>query len=112
MNKQVSFSIWYILLAIMAVVLLHDFILALHPVVELPYSEFWKLVADGKVAEVSVNSHVLTRTLKPEGESKERKAFAIVRIEAPDLVRELSQHGATFTGGHGIHVWARFVVSA
>jgi cell division protease FtsH len=98
MNKRVSFSIWYVLLALMAVVLVHDFILALQQVEELPYSEFRKLVADGKVAEVSMTNHVLTGTLKPEGESKERKAFATVRVEDPDLVRELHQHGVTFTG--------------
>ena len=98
MNNKVSFSIWYILLAIMAVVFVHDFILALNKVEELPYSEFKKLVVGGKVAEVSVTNQVLTGKLKPEGESKEQKAFATVRVEDPDLVRELNQHGVTFTG--------------
>jgi cell division protease FtsH len=98
MNNKVSFSIWYILLAIMAVVFVHDFILALNKVEELPYSEFKKLVVGGKVAEVSVTNQVLTGKLKPEGESKEQKSFATVRVEDPDLVRELNQHGVTFTG--------------
>lgn len=98
MNNKISFSIWYIFLAIMAVVMVHDFILALNKVEELPYSEFKRLVADGKVAEVSVTSQVLTGKLKPEGDSKEQKVFATVRVEDPDLVRELNQHGVTFTG--------------
>ncbi|MBL8039694.1 ATP-dependent zinc metalloprotease FtsH [Nitrospira sp. CMX1] len=98
MNNKVSFSIWYVLLAMMAVVLVHDLIHALNKVEELPYSEFKKLVTDGKIAEVSVASHVLTGKLKPEGESKEQKSFATVRVEDPDLVRELNQHGVTFTG--------------
>ena len=98
MNKTTSFSLWYLLLAIMAVVLVHDFILALNKVEELPYSEFKKLVATGKVAEVSVTSHVLTGKLKPEGESKDQKAFTTVRVEDPDLVRELDHHGVTFAG--------------
>ena len=98
MNKKVSFSIWYVLLAVMAVVIVHDFILALNQVEELPYSEFKRLVADGKVAEVSVTSHVLTGKLKPDGDSKEQKAFRTVRVDDPDLVRELNQHGVTFTG--------------
>jgi cell division protease FtsH len=98
MNNKVSFSIWYVLLAMMAVVLVHDLIHALNRVEELPYSEFKKLVADGKVAEVSVANQVLTGKLKPEGESKEQKSFATVRVEDPDLVRELNQHGVTFTG--------------
>ncbi|UVT16094.1 MAG: ATP-dependent metallopeptidase FtsH/Yme1/Tma family protein [Nitrospira sp.] len=98
MNKKVSFSIWYVLLAVMAVVIVHDFIHALSKVEELPYSEFKKLVATGKVAEVSVTSQVLTGKLKPEGDSKEQKVFATVRVEDPDLVRELNQHGVTFSG--------------
>ncbi|HMS83908.1 MAG TPA: ATP-dependent zinc metalloprotease FtsH [Nitrospira sp.] len=98
MNNKVSFSIWYVLLAIMAVVLVHDLIYTFNKVEELPYSEFKKLVADGKIAEVSVANHVLTGKLKLEGESKEQKSFATVRVEDPDLVRELNQHGVTFTG--------------
>jgi len=98
MNKTTSFSLGYLLLAIMAVVLVHDFILALNKVEELPYSEFKKFVVVGKVAEVSVTSHVLTGKLKPEGESKDQKAFTTVRVEDPDLVRELDHHGVTFTG--------------
>ncbi|MDH4305060.1 MAG: cell division protein FtsH, partial [Nitrospira sp.] len=93
MNKKVSFSIWYIMLAIMAVVIVHDFILALNQVEELPYSEFKRLVGDEKVAEVSVTSQVLTGKLKPDGDSKEQKAFRTVRVDDPDLVRELNQHG-------------------
>jgi len=98
MNNKVSFSIWYVLMAMMAVVLVHDLINTFNKVEELPYSEFKKLTADGKVAEVSVATHVLTGKLKPEGESKEQKSFATVRVEDPDLVRELNQHGVTFTG--------------
>ena len=98
MNNKVSFSIWYVLLAMMAVVLVHDLIHTFNKVEELPYSEFKKLVVDGKIAEVSVANHVLTGKLKPGGESKEQKSFATVRVEDPDLVRELNQHGVTFTG--------------
>ncbi|BFU88929.1 MAG: ATP-dependent zinc metalloprotease FtsH [Nitrospira sp.] len=98
MNKKVSFSIWYIFLAVMAVVFVHDLFHALNKVEELPYSEFKRLVETGKVAEVSVTNQVLTGKLKPEGESKEQKAFATVRVEDPDLVRELNRHGVTFAG--------------
>ena len=98
MNNKVSFSIWYVLLAMMAVVLVHDLIHTFNKVEELPYSEFKKLVADGKIAEVSVANHVLTGKLKLDGESKEQKSFATVRVEDPDLVRELNQHGVIFTG--------------
>jgi cell division protease FtsH len=98
MDRKILFSIWYVILAFWAVILVHDFIDALHKVEELPYSEFKTLVAAGKVAEVSVSGQILTGTLKPEGESKDQKLFRTVRVEDPDLVRDLAQHGVTFTG--------------
>lgn len=98
MNKKISFSIWYVFLAIWAVILIHDFIHAVQNIEELPYSEVKNLVLAGKVAEVAVSSHTLTGKLKPEGESKEPKLFSTIRVEDPDLVRELNEHGVKFTG--------------
>ena len=98
MNKKVSFSIWYVILAIWAVILVHDFITALQKIEEIPYSEFKTLVAAGKVAEVAVGGQTLTGKLKPEGESKDAKLFTTIRVEDQDLVRELNQHGVRFAG--------------
>jgi cell division protease FtsH len=98
MNKKLSFSVWYVLLAVMAVVLVHDFILALNKVEEIPYSQFRSLIAEGKVAEVFLSSQLVTGKLKPEGESKVEKLFTTIRVEDPELVRELNQRGVTFAG--------------
>jgi cell division protease FtsH len=98
MNKKLSFSVWYVLLAVMAVILVHDFLLALNKVEEIPYSQFKRWVAEGIVAEVSVSNHRLTGTLKPEKESKAGQLFATIRVEDPDLVRELNEHGVIFGG--------------
>jgi len=98
MNKKISFSIWYVFLAIWAVILVHDFIHALQKVEELPYSEFKTLVASNKVAEVSVTAQKVTGKLKPEGEEKEERLFTSVRVEDPDLTKELTAHGVKVTG--------------
>ena len=98
MNKKISFSIWYVFLAIWAVILIHDFIHALQKVEELPYSEFKTLVASDKVAEVSVTAQKVTGKLKLEGEAKEEKLFSSVRVEDPDLTKELTAHGVKVTG--------------
>ena len=97
-NKKTSFSILYVLLAIFAVVLVHDFIVAMQKVEELPYSEFKTLLAAGKVGEITVTQQRLTGKLKSEGGSKEPKLFTTVRVEDPDLVKELNAHHVTFTG--------------
>ena len=97
-NKKITFSIAYVLLAIGAVILVHDFIVALEKLEELPYSEFRTLVAAGNVAEVTVTQQRLTGKLKAEGGSKEQKLFTTVRVEDPDLVKELNARGVKFTG--------------
>lgn len=97
-NKKISFSIWYVFLAFWAVILVHDFIHALQKTEELPYSEFRTLVAAGNVAEVMVTHQTLTGKLKPEEGSKEQKLFRTIRVEDPDLVKELNAHHVKFTG--------------
>src|SRR5256885_2116542 len=97
-NKKISFSILYVLLAIFAVVLVHDFIVAMQKVEELPYSEFKTLLAAGKVAEITVTQQRLAGKLKSEGGSKEPKLFTTVRVDDPDLVKELNAHNVTFSG--------------
>ena len=97
-DKKVSFSIWYVVLAIIAIVLVHDFIVATQKLEELPYSEFKTLVAAGKVAEVSVTQQRVTGKLKSEEGAKEQKLFTTVRVEDPDLVKELSARTVTFSG--------------
>jgi len=97
-NKKISFSIWYVFLAIWAVIIVHDYIHALQKLEELPYSEFRTLVASGKVAEVTVTHQTLTGKLKTEEGAKEEKSFTTIRVEDPDLVKELDAHHVKFTG--------------
>ncbi|MEK7760756.1 MAG: ATP-dependent metallopeptidase FtsH/Yme1/Tma family protein, partial [Nitrospirota bacterium] len=97
-DKKVSFSIWYVVLAIIAIVLVHDFIVATQKLEELPYSEFRTLLAAGKVAEVSVTQQRVTGKLKSEEGAKEQKLFTAIRVEDPDLVKELSARNVTFSG--------------
>ena len=98
MNRKISFSIWYVLLAIMAVILVHDFIVALQKIEEIPYSEFKILVGTGQVEEVSLGSQTLTGTLKSKVGAKEPKLFSSVRVEDPELIKELQMHQVKFVG--------------
>ncbi|HSL02061.1 MAG TPA: ATP-dependent zinc metalloprotease FtsH [Nitrospiraceae bacterium] len=97
-NKKISFSIGYVFLAIFAVILVHDFIVATQKLEELPYSEFRTLVAAGNVAEVTVTNQRVTGKLKLEEGSKEQKLFTTVRVEDPDLVKELNARSVIFSG--------------
>jgi len=98
MNKKISFSIWYVILAFWALLLLQSYFGALKQAEEIPYSEFKALVATGKVAEVSIANQTLSGTLKAEGESKEGKRFRTVRVEDPGLTSELTAKQVKITG--------------
>ena len=97
-NKKISFSIWYVFLAIFAIILVHDFIVATQKLEEIPYSEFKTLLAAGKVAEATVTQQRVTGVLRPEDATKEQKLFTTVRVEDPDLVKELNARNVTFSG--------------
>jgi cell division protease FtsH len=97
-NKKISFSIGYVFLAIFAVVLVHDFIVATQKLEELPYSEFRTLLATGKVAEVTMTQQRVIGKLKLEEGAKEQKSFTTVRVEDPDLVKDLNARNVTFSG--------------
>ena len=76
----------------------HNFITPMQMLEELPYSEFKTLLAAGNVAEVTVTRQSLLGKLKPEEGSKEPKLFTTVRVEDPDLVKELNVRNVKFTG--------------
>ena len=97
-NKKISFSVLCVFLTIGAVLFVHNFIMPMQTLEELPYSEFKTLLAAGTVAEIAVTRQSLLGKLKPEEGSKELKLFTTVRVEDPDLVKELNVRNVKFTG--------------
>ena len=100
--KQKQFSIWYVFIALWALMLFQIFVAPfffLKPM-EIPYSEFKAAVAAGKVEEISVGSAVIHGRMKPDSSSaaKEGRLFDTVRIEDPDLLRDLQAHQVKVTG--------------
>ena len=97
-NKKISFSVLCAFLTIGAVLFVLNFITPMQMPEELPYSEFKTLLAAGNVAEVTVTRQSLLGKLKPEEGSNEPKLFTTVRVEDPDLVKELNGRNVKFTG--------------
>jgi cell division protease FtsH len=105
-RKQKWFSVSYVLIALWALLLVQLFVGRFVQPTEIPYSEFRAAVAAGRVAEVSVSSTRIHGRMKPgEGMAadarqtpKEGRLFDTVRIEDPDLLRELEKHGVKVTG--------------
>jgi len=96
MTKQARFNIAYWLLAILAVLTLHQLWVGQTQIARIPYSEFQQLLADGKVAEVGVSNNFLQGTLKEPLASGQRQ-FATTRVD-PDFAKELAEANVTFTG--------------
>jgi cell division protease FtsH len=104
--KQKQFSIWYVFIALWTIMLFQMFVTPFFAPTEIPYSEFKAAVAAGRIEEVSVSSAVIHGRMKPEapasGEAaspvKEGRAFDTVRVEDPDLIRDLAKQHVKVTG--------------
>lgn len=96
--KQKQFSIWYVFIALWALMLFQIFVTPFFHPTELSYSDFKTAVAAGKVEEVAISSTMIHGRMKPEGDKKEGDTFTTVRIEDPDLLRLLAAHDVKVTG--------------
>jgi cell division protease FtsH len=96
MNKEMRFNIWYVVAALIGVMILHTVIAEMASVTAIPYSEFQKYLQEGKVAEVSVSDRQVEGTLKedlPNGSNR----FRTTRVEQ-DFASELEKYGVKFNG--------------
>ncbi len=104
--KQKQFSLWYVFIALWALMLFQTFVTPLLNPSDIPYSEFKAAIAADKVAEVAIAPAVIHGRMKPEAAAADAKAatekegriFNTVRVEDPDLVRELEARHIKVTG--------------
>ncbi len=95
--KQRQFSVWYIFLALWALLLFQLFVTPIFNPIKMPYSEFKAAVRAGEVESVSLSSTMIHGQLKAK-EGEKHKLFDTVRVEDPDLIRELEQQNVEVTG--------------
>jgi cell division protease FtsH len=89
-------TIWYIIAAIFGLLLFQQMWTTSRQTAAISYSEFEKLVAEGKVAEVVIDSDTIQGTLKEKGpEGKTR--FVTVRVD-PALADKLEAKGIKVSG--------------
>ena len=67
MEKHHKFSIWYIFLGIWGVFIIHNMIFSAMSVKTIPYSEFLKLIKEGKVSEVAITQNQIQGRLIKNG---------------------------------------------
>jgi cell division protease FtsH len=98
MEKKHKFSIWYVLLGIWFILILHNFLVSAFSIQTIPYSEFLKLLKENKVAEVAISANQIQGKLKGAEEDSAKEAiFRTVRVDS-ETSQLLDEYDVTFKG--------------
>jgi len=98
MEKHHKFSIWYVVLAVWVVLILHNLIVQMFAVEHIAYSEFMRALNEGRVVEVSIGDDRIQGKLQViEDGTQREKTFTTVRVDK-DLSDLLDKHNVTFKG--------------
>jgi cell division protease FtsH len=96
MDKKFQINFWYIIIAILGILMVQSFYKEYTKVEPIPYSRFHTLLEQDKIAEIAVTENHIYGTLKdkaPDG----LKDFVTTRVE-PELADKLDKHNVTYTG--------------
>ena len=97
-KKQRQFSIWYVFIALWAMMLFQLFVTPYFNPTEIPYSEFKGAVASDKVEEVAISSMVIHGKMKPDkSSSPDTPSWWPVPAETPALAMTRSSRPAPVT---------------
>jgi cell division protease FtsH len=94
MERRTQINLAYFLFALLAMAALQQWWQQAQTVEVVPYSEFEKLLAADKMAEVVISDQRITGKLKsPEG----GKTIAVANLVPPELAERLSRYGVKYT---------------
>ena len=96
MDRKAKIHIWYLLLAVLGVVLLRDWLTEIQQTETITYSEFQTLLADGKIADVGVSPDQIVGPYKKATEANKTQ-FVTSRVDQP-MADELTKSHVTFYG--------------
>lgn len=96
--RKMRFSIWYLVVALLALFIVQSFVGKGH-VVSVPYSVFKQWLADDKITQVSVRREKIVGEARVDTVASGLAFnFETVRVEDPDLVKEMQEKGIVFEG--------------
>src|SRR6266404_619655 len=96
MTKQTRFNVGYAIAAIFLVFMIQYAVSVANQIAPIPYSDFQRLLHEGKIASVGVSDRFIQGTLKeplPGGQ----KQFVTTRVD-PEFAGELDKYGVRYTG--------------
>ena len=92
---KTRFSLWYFIVAMIFFSYLQHSIFS-GKVETIPYSQFKQSIAQGIVGKVTIGPENISGTLT----GSSNQAFVTVRVNDPDLVKELDERKVSYTGRH------------
>ncbi len=95
MNKETQANLWYVAIALLAVIVAQNFLAATRSVLPLTYSKFEEYAQDGRIERVVVSDRVMSGQFREPVDNHTR--FVVARVE-PDLARTLSQYDVEIEG--------------
>src|SRR5690606_12567760 len=95
LDRKQQYNLWYVVLAVFAVLLIQSVWTSYQTIEHLPYSQFRSLLEAGKVAEVTVTENEIRGRLREPIDGKE--LFVTQRVD-PDFAAELERYNVEFAG--------------
>ena len=96
MTNQTRFNVGYAIAAILLVFMIQYAVSVANQIAPIPYSDFQRLLHEGKIATVGVSDRFIQGSLK-EPLSGGQKQFVTTRVD-PQFAGELDKYGVHYTG--------------
>lgn len=96
MDKKNQINFWYVIIAILGILLVQNLYTQYKKVKPIPYSQFQTLLDQGEIAEIAIAEDHIYGSLRKTG-ADGLKDFVTTRVE-PELAEKLDKHKVTYTG--------------
>lgn len=111
LDKRIHFSIWYFIVAMLFLLLLQSWLTQSHNV-PINYSDFKKILATKQVSDLVIGKGKIRGSITTQGlkqvlpadkvaeltKSGEKHTFTTIRVDDPDLTKELQTDQISYTG--------------
>lgn len=93
--KKTNFTIWYFIIAFLLILLVQNYFVSKGTEDLISYSEFKESLRTGRIKEITITTETISGEWATE---KGNRKFQTVRVEDPDLVKELETQKVKYTG--------------
>jgi cell division protease FtsH len=100
LEKHHKFSIWYILLGVWIVLIVHNILFSALSIKTIPYSEFLALLRENKITELAVSENQIQGKMITDNASRTEGSgtmFKTIRVD-PELTEMLNEYNVEYKG--------------